>query len=122
MESMKSAVEAYRLENRMLPDSLDQLVGPTGYLVADEVPRDAWDNPFFYEPDEGLNQRMVDAGVLAVEMETAALYSLAVAEGKRALSVVTTTETMGAVRTQRRTSASLILCSRARSSTLKAFT
>lgn len=46
----------------------------------------------FYEPDEGLNQRMVDAGVLAVEMETAALYSLAAIEGKRALSIVTTTD------------------------------
>ncbi len=46
----------------------------------------------FYEPDEGLNQRMVDAGVAAVEMETAALYALAVAEGRRALSIVTTTD------------------------------
>jgi len=46
----------------------------------------------FYEPDQGLNQRMVDAGIAAVEMETAALYSLAVAENRRALSVVTTTD------------------------------
>ncbi|MDG2113702.1 MAG: purine-nucleoside phosphorylase [Actinomycetota bacterium] len=46
----------------------------------------------FYEPDEGLNQRMGDDGVLAVEMETAVLYSLAVVEQRRALAVMTTTD------------------------------
>ena len=43
----------------------------------------------FYEPDEGLNARMIEDGVLCVEMETAALYALAEVEQKRALSLVT---------------------------------
>ena len=43
----------------------------------------------FYEPDEGLNARMIEDGVLCVEMETAALYALAELEQKRALSLVT---------------------------------
>ena len=43
----------------------------------------------FYEPDEGLNARMIRDGVLCVEMETAALYALAHIEKKQALSLVT---------------------------------
>lgn len=43
----------------------------------------------FYEPDDGLNQRMIDDGVLCVEMETAALYAIAQIEQKQALSLVT---------------------------------
>ena len=43
----------------------------------------------FYEPDEGLNDRMIEDGVLCVEMETAALYALAQIENKQALSLVT---------------------------------
>ena len=43
----------------------------------------------FYEPDDTLNDRMIGDGVLCVEMETAALYALAEAERKRALSLVT---------------------------------
>ncbi|HCJ86620.1 MAG: hypothetical protein MB55_07385 [marine actinobacterium MedAcidi-G3] len=43
----------------------------------------------FYEPDETLNHRMTQNGVLCVEMETAALYAIAEIEQKQALSVVT---------------------------------
>ena len=43
----------------------------------------------FYEPDEGLNNRMIEDGILCVEMETAALYALAQIEQKQALSLVT---------------------------------
>ena len=43
----------------------------------------------FYEPDEGLNDRMIADGILCVEMETAALYAIAQIENKQALSLVT---------------------------------
>jgi len=43
----------------------------------------------FYEPDEDLTTRMAADGVLCVEMETAGLYALAAAEGRRALSLLT---------------------------------
>ena len=43
----------------------------------------------FYEPDVGLNARMIRDGVLCVEMETAALYAIAQVEKKQALSLVT---------------------------------
>jgi len=46
----------------------------------------------FYDPDEGLNQRMADAGVLGVEMEAAAIYSIAAAEGVDALALITMTD------------------------------
>ena len=43
----------------------------------------------FYEPDDGLNARMIQDGILCVEMETAALYAIAQVEKKQALSLVT---------------------------------
>jgi purine-nucleoside phosphorylase len=46
----------------------------------------------FYDPDEDLNQRMADDGVVAVEMEAAALYAIASLEGKRSLAIMTTTD------------------------------
>ena len=46
----------------------------------------------FYDPDTELNQRMADDGVLAVEMEAAAFYSIAAAEGVDALALLTMTD------------------------------
>ena len=44
---------------------------------------------FFYHPDKEVNQKAKDLGLLAVEMETAGLYLAAMANHKRALSILT---------------------------------
>ena len=46
----------------------------------------------FYNPRPELLQRMVEYGVLAVEMETSALYTLAAQHRRRALSVCTVSD------------------------------
>jgi purine-nucleoside phosphorylase len=46
----------------------------------------------FYHPRPGLMQRMVEYGVLAVEMETSALYTLAAQYRRRALAVCTVSD------------------------------
>ncbi len=43
----------------------------------------------FYDPREDANQKWLDMGVLAVEMEAAALYLNAAQAGKRALAICT---------------------------------
>ena len=44
---------------------------------------------FFYHPDHEVNQKARAMGMLAVEMETAGLYLAAMANRKRALSLLT---------------------------------
>ncbi len=44
---------------------------------------------FFYHPDRTVNEKARDLGLLAVEMETAGLYLTAMANRKKALSVLT---------------------------------
>ena len=44
---------------------------------------------FFYHPDKAVNQKARDMGLLAVEMETAGLYLTAMANRKKALSILT---------------------------------
>ena len=46
----------------------------------------------FYEPDDSARDRHTASGVLAVEMETAALYSICAIEGLEALSMFTITD------------------------------
>jgi len=46
----------------------------------------------FYSPKPELMRRMVDYGVLAGEMETSALYTLAAQHGRRALSICTVSD------------------------------
>ena len=73
---------------------------PTGALLNDAMALGAesglslqsgtvFTSDIFYEPDEGLNDRMIADGILCVEMETAALYAIAQIENKQALSLVT---------------------------------
>ena len=44
---------------------------------------------FFYHPDKQVNQKARDLGLLCVEMETAGLYMSAMANHKKALSILT---------------------------------
>ncbi len=44
---------------------------------------------YFYNPDKEVNQKAKDLGLLAVEMESAGLYTTAMAEGKEALAIFT---------------------------------
>lgn len=46
----------------------------------------------FYTPRPELGSRLADHGVLAVEMEAAGLYTLAAAEGRKALAVCTVSD------------------------------
>ena len=46
----------------------------------------------FYNPEEGVFERMRDMGVLAVEMEAAGLYGVAAERGARALTIVTVSD------------------------------
>lgn len=48
MQEIGAALTAHRLEHDVFPDSLDALVGPSGYLETDMVPVDAWGRPFVY--------------------------------------------------------------------------
>ena len=49
-------------------------------------------NDYFYQPNPDWCQPFVDMGVLAVDMETHVLYSLAMRYNKRALSVNTVSD------------------------------
>ncbi|HJR92900.1 MAG TPA: purine-nucleoside phosphorylase [Acidimicrobiia bacterium] len=46
----------------------------------------------FYNPEEGVFERMRDMGVLAVEMEAAGLYGVAAEKGARALTILTVSD------------------------------
>ena len=46
----------------------------------------------FYHPDPDFNKKIRDMGMLAIEMETAGLYALAMASGKKALSILTVSD------------------------------
>ena len=46
----------------------------------------------FYPTRPELTQRMVDHGVLAIEMEASALYTLAARHGRRALAICTVSD------------------------------
>ena len=46
----------------------------------------------FYREDRSLTERLVQHGVLAVEMETSALYTLAARHGVDALTVLTVSD------------------------------
>lgn len=46
----------------------------------------------FYNPEEGVFERMRDMGVLAVEMEAAGLYGVAAERGARSLTVLTVSD------------------------------
>ncbi|BDH55205.1 hypothetical protein MTP03_01440 [Tsukamurella sp. PLM1] len=48
----------------------------------------------FYLARPGLHEGLRDHGVLGVDMETAALYAVASAEGREALTVLTVTDHM----------------------------
>jgi purine-nucleoside phosphorylase len=49
-------------------------------------------NDYFYQPDFKWHEKFARMGVLAVDMETHVLYSLAMRFGKRALSVNTVSD------------------------------
>ncbi|HSJ33739.1 MAG TPA: purine-nucleoside phosphorylase [Acidimicrobiia bacterium] len=46
----------------------------------------------FYNPEEGVFERMRDMGVLAVEMEAAGLYGVAAEKGARAMTILTVSD------------------------------
>jgi purine-nucleoside phosphorylase len=60
---------------------------PTGRPVVGQV----WSADVFYDP-RPINESLRDRGVLAVEMEAAALYALGITEGFAALAVLTVSD------------------------------
>lgn len=49
---------------------------------------------YFYNPDAGINQKAAASGHLCVEMETAGAYLAAMNKGKRALSILTISDSL----------------------------
>jgi len=47
---------------------------------------------WFYHPDAGFIERLQESGVLAIDMESAALYALARQMGKRALTILSVSD------------------------------
>lgn len=47
---------------------------------------------WFYHPDAGFIDRLQQSGVLAIDMESAALYALARQQGKRALTILSVSD------------------------------
>ncbi len=58
----------------------------------DVVTGTVFTSDIFYEPDDSAQRTHTEAGVLAVEMETAAIYSICALEGIEALSMFTITD------------------------------
>jgi purine-nucleoside phosphorylase len=79
---LRRAVEA--AEARAATRSSDESFGVQVGLV--------FSSDSFYAARPELTQRMVEYGVLAVEMETSALYTLAAKHGRRALSICTVSD------------------------------
>jgi len=67
MRQIEGAINAFRLEKRRLPETLDELMGEEGFLEGTEVPRDAWDNEFFYEPQGSKDYELISWGADGVE-------------------------------------------------------
>jgi len=67
MRNIESAINAFRMEKRRLPETLDELVGDEGYLDSDTVPTDAWGNDFLYEPAGSKEYDLMSLGADGVE-------------------------------------------------------
>lgn len=63
MQRIADAIEMYRLRNKRVPDSLDELEqeGDDGEAYMDKVPLDPWDNRYEYRPD-GRNKFFLASG------------------------------------------------------------
>jgi len=63
MQEIGAALTAHRLEHRTFPESLDDLVGPSGHLETDTLPTDAWGRPFVYarQGEAGFTLRSLGA-------------------------------------------------------------
>ena len=72
----------------MLADSVQAAQELAIHAVVGQV----YSSDFFYYPQPGVNQKMRDLGILAVEMETAGLYWTAAACHKKALSILTVSD------------------------------
>ncbi len=68
MREIVNAINVYRIENRRLPESLDDLVGDEDApLMSEEVPTDSWGNEFFYEPQGSRTYELISWGADGVE-------------------------------------------------------
>lgn len=55
---------------------------------------DVFSTDFFYHPDKDFVDRLTRLGVLALDMETAALYALAREHGRRAATLLTVSDVL----------------------------
>ena len=70
-------------------EMLSHAVDAAGELGVRSQVGTVYTSDFFYHPDKDINRKLVDMGMLCVEMETAGLYLQAMAHHKKALSVLT---------------------------------
>ncbi len=67
MREIEAAINAFRLEKRRLPETLDELVGEDGLMNTDTVPTDAWNNEFLYEPRGSRDYELISWGADGIE-------------------------------------------------------
>ena len=87
-----SCIQAYGLDGITRPYA-DKKLLETAKLTAKELGISVdvgtvFTSDYFYNPDQNANQKAKDRGLLAVEMETAGLYLCALANQKKALSIL----------------------------------
>ena len=67
MIKIENEIKSFRVVHRRLPDALEDLLGEDGFLEGDEVPIDAWGNPFIYEKQGNLDYILMSLGADGVE-------------------------------------------------------
>ncbi|MBQ9156280.1 MAG: purine-nucleoside phosphorylase [Eubacterium sp.] len=87
-----SCIEVYGIKGVPKPYADKELL-KTARMTAEglNIPVDVgtvFTTDYFYNPDENVNEKARKRGLLAVEMETAGLYQCAIANQKRALSIL----------------------------------
>ncbi|MGI9601043.1 MAG: purine-nucleoside phosphorylase [Acidimicrobiales bacterium] len=95
-----SAMNRDRLGGHDLPAVADFGLTRAAVDAADELGLDArvapvFSSDVFYGDDDALMDKLVANGMVAVEMEAAALYAVAAAEGARALTLLTVSDRIG---------------------------
>lgn len=64
MQRIADAIELYRLQNKKVPDSLDELTqeDDDGEAYLPDLPKDPWEQPYNYRPDGRNKFRLSSSG------------------------------------------------------------
>jgi general secretion pathway protein G len=69
MANIEAAIDAYKLDKRRLPDTLNELIqgDGEGYLPGSEIPRDPWGGEYRYERIDKKRYELICLGADGVE-------------------------------------------------------